>query len=75
MMLYDIGTAIKKAMPINFIYSKDNIFTIPVDEAPSAFLIPISFDRCSAVNVAKPSKPKHATIIAKAVNINMILLT
>jgi len=49
--------------------SLDNILMICSTLDPSTFLIPISLNRCSAVNVIKPNNPKQATKMVSVENI------
>ena len=46
--------------------------TIPDVEAPTTFLMPISFVLCSAVNDASPKSPRHEIKIVKTVKYLMI---
>ena len=54
-----IGEAMTIEMATSFRKSFESSDTIPVTLAPSTFLTPISFVRCSALNVAKPNKPRQ----------------
>ena len=47
-----------------FVKSEDNRYTMPNELEPSTFLIPISFKRRSAVNAARPNKPRQEITIA-----------
>lgn len=52
------------AITTNTTNSLDNNMDKFETEAPSAFLMPISFVRCSVVNAASANKPKHAMAMA-----------
>ncbi len=58
-MYHAIGEAIKKAMHTSFRKSLEMSATTPETLAPNTLRIPISLVRCSAVNVAKPNKPRQ----------------
>src|SRR6185503_15518464 len=62
---HDTGNAINKEMPTSFKKSFDNIVVMLVTDAPTTFLIPISFLLFCAVKAAKPNKPRQEIIMAK----------
>ena len=53
------GDAIRMAMPTSFKKSFDSSATIPATLAPNTLRTPISLVRCSALNVARPNKPRQ----------------
>ncbi len=55
-----MGDAISKAININTKKSLDSNRIIMGTEAPSTFLIPISFVLFTAASAANPNKPRHA---------------
>ena len=58
------GEAIRMETVMSFRKSLESRVTIPGTLAPKTFLTPISFVRCSALNVASPNKPKQEIKIA-----------
>src|SRR5687768_51735 len=54
-----IGEATSNAIDTNHKNSRDNKANTEAMLAPNTFLIPISFVRCSAVNIARPSSPRQ----------------
>lgn len=64
-MVYQaIGQAMALATTTHMTNSFDISITMPEIEAPSTFLMPISLVRCSAVNAARPKRPRQPTKIA-----------
>ena len=59
------GEATTKAISTSKRNSRDNSPNNVPTFAPSTFRIPNSFVRCSAVNIASPSKPRQEMNIAK----------
>ena len=59
-----IGVAITMAIATSFKKSFDNNCTMPLTLAPSTLRIPISLLLCSALNAARPNKPRHEINIA-----------
>src|SRR6185312_1277964 len=62
------GIATAHEMITRLIQSFDNIFQILNTLAPNTFLTPISFVLCSAINVARPNKPRQEINIASTQN-------
>ena len=62
-----IGEATKIETAISFKKSLESKLTMLVTLAPSTFLTPISLKRCSALNVARPNKPRHEMKMAMIV--------
>ena len=67
-----IGVAITKEMITRIKKSFDNNCTMPVTLEPSTLRIPISLLRCSALNAARPNRPRQEITMATSVNELMI---
>jgi len=63
-MIHATGEAIKKAIITRTKNSLVSNRTIPADDAPSTFRMPISFVRRVVLNDDKPNKPRHEIRIA-----------
>src|SRR6185312_5319578 len=63
-----------EAIRTSFKKSFDSMETISPALAPSTFLTPISFARCSAAKVINPSKPRQAIKIARTENVIKIIV-
>jgi hypothetical protein len=68
-----IGKAITEEIRISRIKLFDRIAVILKTDAPSTFLIPISFMRCSALKAANPNNPMQPIKMAMIVNIQIRL--
>ncbi len=64
----DTGVAITIAIQTSFINSLETSAIMFATVAPNTFRIPISLERCSAVNAAKLNKPRQEIIIAMKAN-------
>jgi hypothetical protein len=61
------GEAMNNAIATSFRKSFENKITMLATLAPSTLRTPISFVRCSALNVASPNKPRHEIRMATIV--------
>src|SRR5450432_540415 len=65
MKYQDNGTAIRKEMITSITKSRESRFQTLKTEAPSTFLTPISFFRCSATKDVNPNSPRHDMTTAR----------
>src|SRR5207344_2791658 len=65
MKYQDNGTAIRKEMITSITKSRESRFQTLKTEAPSTFLTPISFLRCSATKDVNPNRPRHDITTAR----------
>ena len=68
------GNAINDDSITSFKNSADNIFIIPVTEAPNTLRMPISLMRFSIVKDASPARPMQQIKIARPANMVVSLL-
>ena len=59
------GAAIIIAIKTSCKNSFESILNTEATLAPSTFLIPISLERCSVVNITNPNKPRHEIKMAR----------